>query len=250
MRFLRTTTLAAVGSVALLVATHIGAFAAVSPYSGAGYDFSYVQCGAAAPSAQFGIVGVNAGYPFTYYNGCLAAEYNAAPAGQASVYVNTGYDPSYTAIDGRHTEQDCATASSQVIATTAQQAAWAVGCSEAERDVAYAASQGAVAPAAWWLDVETANSWSTSDLSLNRYTIEGIVTRLRASISAPIGVYSTSYQWVVITGGYQPAVDATWVATGQHTLKRARSYCTSTSFTGAPIWLVQYVATYDHDWAC
>jgi len=234
----------------MLVATHIGAFAAVDPYSGAGYDFSYLQCGAAAPSVQFGIVGVNAGYPFTYYNGCLTAEYNAAPAGQASVYVNTGYDPSYTAIDGRHTEQDCATASSQVIATTAQQAAWAVGCSEAERDVAYAASQGAVAPAAWWLDVETANSWSTSDLSLNRYTIEGLVTRLRASTSAPIGIYSTSYQWGVITGGYQPAVDATWVATGQHTLKRARSYCTSTSFTGAPIWLVQYVATYDHDWAC
>src|SRR6266851_2749906 len=188
MRFLRTTTLAAVGSGAMLVATHIGAFAAVDPYSGAGYDFSYLQCGAAAPSLQFGIVGVNAGYPFTYYNGCLTAEYNAAPAGQASVYVNTGYDPSYTAIDGRHTEQDCATASSQVIATTAQQAAWAVGCSEAERDVAYAAGQR--------------------------------------------------------------AVDATWVATGQHTLKRARSYCTSTSFTGAPIWLVQYVATYDHDWAC
>ena len=54
----------------------------------------------------------------------------------------------------------------------------------------------------------------------------------------------------MITGGYQPAVDATWVATGQRTLKRARSYCTSTSFTGAPIWLVQYVATYDHDSAC
>ena len=250
MRILRTTTLAAVGSVAMLVATHIGASAAVNPYSGGGYDFSYVQCGAPAPSAQFGIVGVNAGYPFTYYNGCLTAEYNAAPAGHASVYVNTGYDPSYTAIDGRHTEQDCANASGQISATTAQQAAWAVGCSEAERDVAYATGQGAVAPAGWWLDVETANSWSTSELSLNRYAIQGLVTRLRASTSAPIGIYSTSYQWGVITGGYQPAVDATWVATGQRTLKRARSYCTSTSFTGAPIWLVQYVATYDHDSAC
>ena len=250
MKFLRRTTLAAVGSVAMLVATHIGAFASVNPYSGAGYDFSYLQCGATVPSAQFGIVGVNAGYPFTHYNLCLTAEYNAAPAGHASVYVNTGYDPTYTAIDGRHTEQDCADASIQVNATPAQQAAWAVGCSEAERDVLYANNQGAVSPAAWWLDVETANSWSTSDLSLNRHTIEGLVTRLRASTSAPIGIYSTSYQWGVITGGYQPAVDATWVATGQRTLKRARTYCTGASFTGAPIWLVQYVATYDHDSAC
>ena len=250
MRFLRTTTLAAVGSVAMLVATHIGAFAALDPYAGSGYDFSYVQCGASAPSTQFGIAGVNGGYPFTYYNGCLSAEYSAAPAGHASLYVNTGYDPSYTAIDGRHMEEDCAGASSQVNATPAQQAAWAVGCSEAERDVGYATSQGAVGPAAWWLDVETSNSWSTSDLSLNRYTIEGLVTRLRASTSAPIGIYSTSYQWGVITGGYQPAVDATWIATGQRTLKRARSYCTAASFTGAPVWLVQYVASYDHDWAC
>jgi hypothetical protein len=250
MRFLRTTTLAAAGSVAMLVATHTGAFASVNPYSGVGYDFSYVQCGAAAPPAQFGVVGVNAGYPFTYYNNCLTAEYNAAPAGHASVYVNTGYDPSYTAIDGRHTEQDCASASGQVNGTAAQQAAWAVGCSEAERDVGYATSQGAVAPAAWWLDVETANSWSTSDLSLNRYTIDGLVTRLRALTSTPIGIYSTSSQWGAITGGYQPAVDATWVATGQRTLKRARSYCGGASFTGAPIWLVQYVATYDHDSAC
>jgi len=147
-------------------------------------------------------------------------------------------------------EEDCAGASSEVNATPAQQAAWAVGCSEAERDVGYATSQGAVGPAAWWLDVETSNSWSTSDLSLNRYTIEGLVTRLRASTSAPIGIYSTSYQWGVITGGYQPAVDATWIATGQRTLKRARSYCTAASFTGAPVWLVQYVASYDHDWAC
>jgi uroporphyrinogen-III decarboxylase len=66
----------------------------------------------------------------------------------------------------------------------------------------------------------------------------------------PIGIYSTSYQWRVITGGHSPAVDANWVATGQATLKRARGYCTATGFTGAPVWLVQYVVGYDHDYAC
>src|SRR2546430_10751815 len=108
MRFLRTTTLAAVGSVAMLVATHIGAFAALDPYAGSGYDFSYVQCGVSAPSAQFGIAGVNGGYPFTYYNGCLSAEYNTAPAGHASLFVKTGYDPSSTPRDGAHIDDDIA----------------------------------------------------------------------------------------------------------------------------------------------
>jgi hypothetical protein len=234
----------------LVLATHIGAAASVDPYSGGGYDYSYVQCGATAPAAQFGIVGVNAGYPFTYYNSCLAAEYASAPAGAASLYVNTGYDPSYTAIDGRHTTQECADASIQVNVTPAQQAAWAVGCSEAQRDVGYANAQSALAPVAWWLDVETSNSWSTTDLSLNRYTLQGLVTELRTLSAAPIGVYSTSSQWSAITGGYQPVIDATWVATGARNLKRARSYCTSPSFTGAPIWLVQYVGSYDHDSAC
>lgn len=234
----------------MLVASHI-AVAAAGPYSGTGYDYSYLQCGAQAPSGQsFGIVGVNAGYPFTYYNNCLGAEYSAAPFNAASLYVNTGYDPSYTAIDGRHTTKDCATASSQVSATPAQQAAWAVGCSEAERDVSYANSQGAAAPAGWWLDVETANSWSTTDLSLNRFSIQGLVSKLRSLSGAPIGVYSTNSQWSAITGGYQPAIDATWVATGMRTARRARSSCTAPSFTGAPIWLVQYVSGIDHDLAC
>jgi hypothetical protein len=237
----------------MLAAVHLTASAASDPYVSTtiGYDYSYVQCGLAAPSASFGVVGVNAGYPFTYYNTCLAGEYAAAAkTSNASLYINSGYDPSYTAIDGRHTTQACATQSQSIAGTKAQQAAWAVGCSEASRDSAYASIQSATSPRAWWLDVETANSWSTSDLGLNRYTIQGIVATLRTLTSAPIGVYSTSYQWGVITGGYQPAVDANWVATGQRTLKRARPYCTSTGFTGAKVWLVQYVATYDRDYAC
>lgn len=245
--------LAAGASAALMIATHAGAAASVDPYAAgsSGYDYSYIQCGKSAPALSFSVIGVNAGYPFTYYSNCLGAEYNASPAGSRALYVNTGYDPSYTAIDGRHTTQDCATASAGVAAGTGQQAAWAVGCSEAERDVDYATSQGATPnPTAWWLDVETANSWSTTDLSLNRYTLQGLVDELRVLSASPVGIYSTAAQWQQVTGGYQPAVDGTWLATGQRTLRRARSYCTTPSFTGAPVWLVQYVSTYDHDYAC
>jgi hypothetical protein len=240
-------------AIVLLFVLNSAAAAAFDPYAKGtvGYDYSFPQCGVAAPRASFGIVGVNGGYPFTYYNTCLAAEYGAAAkTGNAATYINTGYDPSYTAIDGRHTTASCASQSSAVSGTAEQQAAWAVGCSEAQRDLAYASGQSASAPSAWWLDVETANSWSTSDLSLNRYTIQGIVATLRTATAAPIGVYSTSSQWGEITGGYQPAVDANWIATGQNSLKRAKSYCVSSGFTGARVWLVQYVATYDHDYVC
>jgi hypothetical protein len=249
----RRAVLATPAAVVLLVALNSAASAAFDPYTKgtSGYDFSYPQCGVSAPRASFGIVGVNGGYPFTYYNNCLAAEYAAAAkTGNAATYINTGYDPSYTAIDGRHTTTDCASRSTSVSGTAAQQAAWAVGCSEAQRDLAYAANQSVAPSRAWWLDVETANSWSTSDLSLNRYTIQGIVETLRSAVATPIGVYSTSSQWSEITGGYQPAVDANWVATGQSGLKRAKAFCASSGFTGAPVWLVQYVATYDHDYVC
>src|SRR5260370_14126120 len=126
-----------------------------------GYDYSYIQCGSAAPAASFGILGVNAGYPFTYYNSCLASEYAAASAtGNAAVYVNTGYDRTYTAIDGRHTTQECANASVTVAGTQPQRGLGggvqrgSAGCGV--RDSAI----GDLAPA-WWLDVEIANSWST-----------------------------------------------------------------------------------------
>jgi hypothetical protein len=137
-----------------------------------------------------------------------------------------------------------------VAGTQSQQAAWAAGCSEAQRDLSYASAQSASAPSVWWLDVETANSWSTTDLTLNAYTIQGIVATLRLSTSVPIGVYSTPSQWAAITGGYQAPVDANWVASGQRTVRRAKQSCGSLGFTGAKVWLVQYVANYDHDLAC
>jgi hypothetical protein len=237
----------------LMLALNAAASAGFDPYPSGliGYDYSYPQCGAAAPSAGFGIVGANAGYPFTYYNTCLAAEFAAASrTGNAAVYINTGYDPSYTAVDGRHSTQDCVNKDVAITGTQAQRAAWAVGCSEAQRDTAYASSQSAAAINAWWLDIEVANSWSTTDLSLNRYTIQGIIDTLRLATAVPIGIYSTSSMWSQIAGAFRPAVDANWLATGQRTLKRARQSCGAAGFTGAKIWLVQYVPSTDRDYVC
>src|ERR1700724_2252076 len=71
------------------------------------YDISYPQCGGTYPTGAFGIVGVNGGYPFVHYNPCLADEYSHAP--HAALYINTGYDPIYTQVDGHHTIPDCQT---------------------------------------------------------------------------------------------------------------------------------------------
>ena len=76
----RTVTLGATLAGFALIALNGAAAAAFDPYTSRtlGYDYSYVQCGKPAPTTSFGVVGVNAGYPFTYYNNCLATEFAAA----------------------------------------------------------------------------------------------------------------------------------------------------------------------------
>jgi hypothetical protein len=262
-------TVAVLAAGAALVLGQVSAAAATYSSGTVGYDISYPQCNSAYPSGAFGIVGVNAGFPFTYYNSCFTSQW-AYAAPNRSLYINTGYDPSYTTVDSRHSTQDCVDRSATVNAPSPQQQAWAVGCSEAERSVAYASCQdptlanpctSTVAPAAWWLDIETGNSWcgqqgtNCGDLTLNQYTIQGILDTLHRLSTAPAGVYSTSNQWNAIVGSNPmpfSGIAADWVATGLHNVKQAKRYCTGAGFTGsAPIWLVQYLSgSYDADYAC
>src|SRR2546429_6410714 len=202
-----------------------------------GYDISSPQCGGAYPAGAFGIVGVNGGYPFVHYNPCLADEYAHSP--HAALYINTGYDPLYTQVDGQHTMPECLTTSAIVKGSPDQKAAWAAGCSEALRSMAYAASQGVAKPSGWWLDVETDNSWSSTDLSLNQFTIQGIVDTLLRRSLAPVGIYPTPYQWRTIVGSLQiTGAAADWVATGQTSIDGVRAAC-GAGFSGAPVQLVQ-----------
>ena len=86
----RTVTLGATLAAFALIALNGAAAAAFDPYTSRtlGYDYSYIQCGTPAPTTSFGVVGVNAGYPFTYYNSCLATEFAAAAkTGNAALYV-------------------------------------------------------------------------------------------------------------------------------------------------------------------
>lgn len=230
---------ALVVSVTLVAA--VGALAATDPYPTglSGYDVSYPQCGGTPAAGSFGIVGVNGGRPFTN-NGCLGSEYAAAPKSTSpSLYINTGYAVAYR----NNITAGCTALSRSVSGTSRQVQAWAIGCSESETSISYASAQGATSPAAWWLDVETANSWSSSNLSLNRYAIQGAVSRLAQS-GLPVGIYSNASMWSAITGGkFTPSnVAADWETAG--------GSC-SRPFTSSPVWLVQSTTSgFDSDLAC
>jgi len=247
MRFL--TSLLAVFAAGSALLLNTGAASASYDVETTGYDISFPQCGGAYPHGAFGIVGVNGGYPFVHYNPCLGDEVRHTP--NPALYINTGYDPLYTQLDGRHTTFDCLVQSVAVGGTADQKAAWAVGCSEASRSIAYAASQGVAAPSSWWLDVETENSWSSTDLSLNQFTIQGVVDTILRQSPAAVGVYSTPVQWKQIVGNLPiSGVLADWVATGISSARRAPRACAD-SFTGAPVWFVQYLrGGFDADYVC
>lgn len=231
--------------MAILASPMTAAAAATDPYTSnqTGYDVSYPQCGGVTPAGSFGIIGVNAGRPFSY-NGCLAAEYAAAPKTPvaASLYINTGYSGAY----GRNITSACSTLSKSVGGSSAQKKAWAIGCSEATTSLSYAAQQGATSVAVWWLDVETGNSWSSSDLSLNRYAIQGATTRLGQA--RPAGVYSTAAMWTRITGGnFSPTgIAADW------DVSASGGSCTAPFTSSAdPVWLLQSTTSgFDSDLAC
>src|SRR5215212_7131027 len=135
---------------ALFVPSPVRALAA-SPYAGAGFDISYPQCsGYGAIGGSFGLVGVNGGRPFTD-NGCFDAEYAHASSGgrPVSLYMNlkapvgkTG--PIYAGYPLKcGSDRRC----------EAHNYGWNAA------DYAYHAALPATATT-WWLDIETANSWS------------------------------------------------------------------------------------------
>jgi len=191
-----------------------------------GNDISWPQCGGAFPSqAGFGIIGVNNGVPFSQ-NPCLAAEWQWALS-------NKGAPAYYMNISNPGTS----TPSSY-------------GASAAAYALNYASSATGATSAAshvWWIDVETANSWS-SDQAANAAVVQGALSYLKQHTSKAVGVYSTGYQWGVITGGVHLGA-VVWAA-GASSAASAPSMC-GTGFTGRAVKVVQYPAgSFDGDYRC
>jgi predicted outer membrane repeat protein len=242
-----------------------GAFE-VEPTSG--YDISFPQCGGPFPaSPAFGIVGVNGGRVFSP-NPCLgtgAVMAELAWAGSMSVqlYANTGNPgPALSTHwpNGQTSPRACntATAPGADTADCAYDYGWNGAADSYQAAVgAYVslglAPQGATRTPvadAWWLDVETSNSWR-DDVSLNVAALQGAVAYLQSVGAASVGFYSTAYQWNVITGSTLVfAAAPSWVA-GAMTASQARTSCDAIGFTGGIVQIAQYTANgFDADLIC
>ncbi|MEO8437089.1 MAG: hypothetical protein ABI562_01425 [Chloroflexota bacterium] len=223
--------------------------------SGIGYDISWPQCGAPYPaSPAFGIVGVNAGIVFSP-NPCLASQVAWAGGATAGLYANTanpGPALSKHWPVGQTTPQVCDVANPDTAACAYDYGYNAAADSFSNAVAAFTALGLIESPASstWWLDVETMNSWR-GDVSLNIASLQGAMQYLRAAGVSTIGIYSTQYQWNVITGGTNVfAGSASWVA-GASDAQTAVAKCAGTGFTGAGVALVQYIeGSFDRDVKC
>jgi hypothetical protein len=202
-----------------------------------GTDVSYPNCTVSAPKSAFGIVGVTGGLGFSP-NNCLAKE--ALWYKNLSLYVNTGYPGQSYGLKYQNFPNTC-------VNTDLNCLAYNYGYNAGQYAVNYAASQN-VSSSKWWLDVETVNSW-TSDVIQNQNSLQGETDALKAAGVTTVGVYSTTYQWQTITGGWQNQLPG-WGATTWTTARQAAKYCTGHDFTGGGTWLIQFKGKLDQDYAC
>jgi len=213
--------------------------------SDTGYDISWPQCDGAYPRTNayvLGVVGVTSGHAFRN-NPCFASQYAwaAHTLSPESVYLNLNEDIGTTAANGETGPYGTCPPDTACHALN-------YGYNAASSAYTYAARQVPTFVAQmWWLDIETENSWSESDLSLNQDVITGALRFLRDEHHFMVGIYSTPAMWQEITGGWQNGLTA-WVGGG--TRGNAQALC-GTGFTGGPVSLVQYArGDYDGNYAC
>ena len=106
----------------------------------------------------------------------------------------------------------------------------------------------------WWLDVETGNSWSSTDLQANAASLEGMTDYFKL-IGATVGLHSTAYQWQTIVGNVTESSSLytldSWLA-GALTKRGAEANCKDAPLTpGGTVTLTQYVSRgLDYDVSC
>jgi hypothetical protein len=235
-------------AVISLFAVPVGTVTSAAAGPLVGSDISWPQCGQAYPATPaFGIVGVNGGRPYNH-NPCLTSEFRwaAAGAGPVQLYINTANPGAAgSGLDWygqRSPDAGCRP-------TNEAACAFDYGYGAAGDAYAFATSR---VPAGtghvWWLDVETGNSWSP-DQRANLAVIAGSIAFLRAR-SVLVGIYSTRYQWGIITGGASLPTIPNWVP-GAARADQAPAFCAaSRSFSGGPVVMTQYTTHFDFDYLC
>jgi hypothetical protein len=250
-----------------LLALAVAAAAGAASTGDVGYDISFPQCNGAFPSGgAFGIVGVNGGRPYLV-NPCLGTgdgPSELAWAGMgAQLYANTA-DPgpalSSRWPNGQTAPRQCNTPSNPGDDTPEchYDYGWNAAADSYQNAVdayislgwAPAGSTRTPVPNQWWLDVETANSWTASP-TRNVTSLHGEVDYLVGVGAASVGFYSSTADWQTITGGTADfAAGPSWLA-GASSLADAQSRCGTASFTGGAVSLVQFPSGgFDADYRC
>jgi hypothetical protein len=221
-----------------------------------GYDISYPQCGAPYPvNPAFGIVGVNGGRVFSV-NPCLASQITWGGGTTTELYANTGNPgPAMSQFwpKGQTAPRLCDAANPDT-ADCAYDYGWNAAKHSFDTAVAAYGQLGlAESPAAtaWWLDVETSNSWR-ADTALNVAALQGGVDYLRSVGVTRLGIYSTTAQWGTITGGSTAFASLPSWGAGAPNEKAAKQHCISTpGFTGGRLAMVQFIISgFDADIRC
>ena len=127
---------------------------------------------------------------------------------------------------------------------------WEYGYERALADINFV---GAAGGKKWWLDIETANSW-TSDKGKNQASLEAMVYALKHA-GATVGIYSTSGAWSSLFGPVKdtsPLYSLNEWRSGARTLSQAVSNCSLAPFEGTGrVEITQYVTTHlDYDHSC
>jgi hypothetical protein len=256
---------AAFGSLLIVGASTLPAYAAGGSGTPGGDDVSYPQCSVPLPAPHaFGIVGVNEGLA-NNTNPCLAGEITWArnsrgktKQARVSFYVNTANPGNRHVADWPASNRNPMTGA--VISDPYggcggqddRACAWQYGWNMAQLD---AQARGVASPGRyrWWLDVETISSWESSTRS-NRADLEGMVAYFHR-IGAAAGIYSMASQWDQIVRTV-PATSPLyrlpdWIP-GAGTLAKARANCHLPPLTGRGVVAVtQWTAgKTSHDVSC
>ena len=235
--------------------------------SSTGYDIAYPQCNGAFPASPgFGIVGVNDGLPFSA-NPCLGTGSGPSElqwAGMsAGLYANTANPGPLLSShwpNGQTSPKQCNTTANpgSNTAECTYDYGWNAAADSYQDAVnAYVALGWATAGAirtpvanAWWLDVESANSWTTNT-SFNVDELQGEAEYLKSVGAASVGFYANASDWQTITGNTSSlAAYPSWVP-GAGSLSQAQAMCGGPGITGGGIALTQYPSGgFDGDYQC
>jgi hypothetical protein len=237
-----------------------------------GYDVSYPQCGSSLPKYRaFAVVGVNGGLS-TKANPCLGAQLtwawksSGAVSAQprAQVYLNTA-NPGEVRSQVTTWPTTGSTPYGTCDGSNSQACSYEYGWERAQYSVSTfflpaartAGVETSPSDYTWWLDVETTNTWqsgSAAALARNRATLEGMADYLD-SRDAPVGIYSTNYQWNQIAGTVPDestlAGLPSWLA-GATSLNGARANCSRSALVpDGEVVLSQYVqGGWDRNTSC